>query len=90
GSPREVILKLLETLHLLSADDGYPSDDESEAGETNGEKSVPFKQKFITLVNMLSILHKRIKTKYPSRFLATSLQTIYNTYRPNHEMTAAV
>ncbi|KAL0473268.1 YAP-binding/ALF4/Glomulin [Neurospora intermedia] len=90
GNPREVILKVLETLELLSQDDGYQSDDESEAGETNGEKSVPFKQKFITLVNMLSILHKRIKTKYPSRFLATSLQTIYNTYRPNHEMTAAV
>ncbi|KAK3954213.1 YAP-binding/ALF4/Glomulin [Pseudoneurospora amorphoporcata] len=90
GNPREVILKVLETLELLSQDDGYESDDESEAGETNGEKSVPFKQKFITLVNMLSILHKRIKTKYPSRFLATSLQTIYNTYRPNHEMTAAV
>lgn len=90
GNPREVILKVLETLELLSQDDGYQSDDESEAGETNVEKSVPFKQKFITLVNMLSILHKRIKTKYPSRFLATSLQTIYNTYRPNHEMTAAV
>ncbi|KAK3391884.1 YAP-binding/ALF4/Glomulin [Sordaria brevicollis] len=90
GNPREVILKVLETLELLSQDDGYQSDDESEAGETNSEKAVPFKSKFITLVNMLSILHKRIKTKYPSRFLATSLQTIYGTYRPNHEMTAAV
>lgn len=32
--------------------------------------------RFSTLLEMLSILHPRIKTKYPSRFLSTSLQSI--------------
>lgn len=37
--------------------------------------------KFITLLEMLSILHPRIKTKYPSRFLSTSLQSILPVYQ---------
>lgn len=32
--------------------------------------------RFSALLEMLSILHPRIKTKYPSRFLSTSLQSI--------------
>lgn len=36
--------------------------------------------KFVALLNMLSILHPRIKTKYPSRFLSTSLQAILPAY----------
>ena len=32
--------------------------------------------RFSTLLEMLSILHPRIKTKHPSRFLSTSLQSI--------------
>ena len=32
--------------------------------------------RFSTLLEMLAILHPRIKTKYPSRFLSTSLQAI--------------
>ena len=36
--------------------------------------------KFQQLVTMLSILHPRIKTKFPSRFLATSLQAILPAY----------
>lgn len=35
---------------------------------------------FIMLLEMLSILHPRIKTKYPSRFLATSLKAILPAY----------
>lgn len=31
---------------------------------------------FVALLSMLEILHPRIKTKYPSRFLSTSLQAI--------------
>lgn len=37
--------------------------------------------KFTTLLEMLSILHPRIKTKYPSRFLSTSLQAILTVYQ---------
>ena len=36
--------------------------------------------RFSTLLEMLAILHPRIKTKYPSRFLSTSLQAILPAY----------
>lgn len=36
--------------------------------------------KFTALIEMLSILHPRIKTKYPSRFLSTSLQAVLPAY----------
>lgn len=35
---------------------------------------------FITLLSMLSILHTRIKTKHPSRFLSTTLQAILSSF----------
>lgn len=47
-------------------------------------------RRFIMLLGVLAILHKRIKTKYPSRFLANSLLTVYKTYQPNQGMTASV
>jgi hypothetical protein len=39
---------------------------------------------------MLAILHRRLRTKYPSRFLGNTLQTVHRAYRPNQEMTAAI
>ena len=36
--------------------------------------------RYINLVEVLSILHPRIKTKYPSRFLSTSLQAVLPAY----------
>ncbi|KAL8822417.1 MAG: hypothetical protein Q9191_006844, partial [Dirinaria sp. TL-2023a] len=36
---------------------------------------------FTTMIEMLQILHPRIKTKYPSRFLSTSLQAIFHSYQ---------
>ena len=36
--------------------------------------------KFTALLDMLSILHPRIKTKHPSRFLSTSLQAVLPPY----------
>ncbi|KAL9124910.1 MAG: hypothetical protein Q9217_005812 [Psora testacea] len=36
--------------------------------------------RFTTLLDMLAILHPRIKTNYPSRFLSTSLQAILSAY----------
>ncbi|KAI4167869.1 MAG: hypothetical protein LQ348_007596 [Seirophora lacunosa] len=35
---------------------------------------------FCALLDMLAILHPRIKTKYPSRFLSTSLQSVLSAY----------
>ena len=51
------------------------------------------KPQFIILLEMLSILHPRIKTKYPSRFLSTSLREILSVYlnlAANIEATDAV
>lgn len=47
---------------------------------------------FNSLVAMLSVLHGRIKTKRPSRFIATSLQAVLEAYTsmPTNETTAAV
>lgn len=90
GNPREVILKVLEALEaleLLGSDSGGEEDGEE---EQNPPALVSPTQKFVTLLGILAILHRRIKTKYPSRFLAQTLQTVYSTYRPNQEMTAAV
>lgn len=36
---------------------------------------------FQALVSMLAVLHPRIKTKYPSRFLSTSLQAVLVAYK---------
>ena len=36
--------------------------------------------KFVALLDMLSVLHPRIKTKHPSRFLSTSLQAVLPAY----------
>lgn len=46
-----------------------------------GQSRPPSKSvKFTALLDMLSILHPRIKTKYPSRFLSTSLQAVLPAY----------
>ncbi|KAK5735669.1 YAP1-binding protein 1 [Elasticomyces elasticus] len=112
GNPREVILKVTESLRLIEYD--TPNDESAEdasevlAGATDsrvraesstypiktastkeGEKRSGSSQmvelppplplavsQFLALLSMLSILHPRIKTKYPSRFLSTTLQAI--------------
>ncbi|KAH8889274.1 DUF1760-domain-containing protein [Thozetella sp. PMI_491] len=90
GNPREVILKALEALEVLGQDEGYQSNDEASSPEILSDASVTATGKFIALLGMLDILHKRIQTKYPSRFLLQTLQTICRCYQPNQEMTAAV
>ena len=48
--------------------------------------------KFKNLLSMLSVLHPRVKTQYPSRFLTTSLQAILPAYSSivTPETTAAI
>lgn len=76
----------------VDADDD--DDDDADHGEPKGKEPAKTPQeitrRFIILLGMLAILHQRIKTKYPSRFLATTLLTVYRTYQPNQEMTASV
>ncbi|KAI6362384.1 hypothetical protein MCOR25_006196 [Pyricularia grisea] len=86
GNPREVIIKLLEVL------EGHPEDedDASQISDKDASDADPETiRRFIVTLGMLAILHRRIKTKYPSRFLATTLATVQRAYRPNQLMTAS-
>lgn len=103
GNPREVILKVTESLRLIDFQGLEPDtdDDEPIAGEETTPAYHPAKTapvgssdgkttqavetpaplplpvlQFTSLLSMLSTLHTRIKTQYPSRFLSTSLQAI--------------
>ncbi|KAI5459916.1 YAP-binding/ALF4/Glomulin [Mariannaea sp. PMI_226] len=76
GNPREVILKVLEVLDSNS--------ESSEAGDASASA------KFITLVGMLTILHRRLKVKAPSRFIHSTLQAVYRAYDPHGAETTAV
>ncbi|KAK0878106.1 YAP1-binding protein 1 [Friedmanniomyces endolithicus] len=112
GNPREVILKVTESLRLIEYDlpDDESLDEPSQtlagaldsrvraesstyptktASTADGEKRPGSSQmvelspplplavsQFLALLSMLAILHPRIKTKYPSRFLSTTLQAI--------------
>ena len=113
GNPREVILKVTESLRLIEYEgqDLYEDDDDdgptmsgapepaldadsstyplktattldrpTRAGSTQAIELPPPlplpTSQFIALLSMLAILHGRIKTKSPSRFLSTTLQAI--------------
>lgn len=78
GNPREVILKVLEAMGRISS--RYEDEDEEEDGGHDGERDPQVAQKFITLCEMLSTLHKRLQVKAPSRFLQTTLDTVYREY----------
>ncbi|KAK4546330.1 hypothetical protein LTR36_002007 [Oleoguttula mirabilis] len=114
GNPREVILKVTESLRLIEFEQEEAPEEPTEtlAGATDsrvradsstypirtaqtaeGEKRpgssqmvelppplpLPVSQ-CIALLSMLSILHSRIKTKYPSRFLSTTMQAILGSF----------
>jgi hypothetical protein len=84
GNPREVILRVSESLMQLHPEDGDEEEGDSEA--------LPLHiLKFNCLLNMLSVLHTRIRTKVPSRFMATSLQAALEAYTsmPTNETTLA-
>ncbi|WPH02216.1 Hypothetical protein R9X50_00507100 [Acrodontium crateriforme] len=112
GNPREVILKVTESLRLIEYE-SFESDDESGDFDSKDARqkadSSPFPAKtaavddskskpttsqmvelppplplsvnqFISLLSMLSVLHGRIKTKFPSRFLSTTLQAVLSSF----------
>ncbi|KAJ5811556.1 YAP-binding/Alf4/Glomulin [Penicillium riverlandense] len=86
GNPREVILRVSESLMQL-----HPEDDEDDFGDA--EKPLPpHTLQFNCLLAMLSVLHSRIQTKSPSRFVATSLQAALEAYTamPSNETTLAL
>ncbi|KAJ5098106.1 hypothetical protein N7532_005107 [Penicillium argentinense] len=90
GNPREVILRVSEALEHLQPED---DDDELAEEESGAGKSLPLHViQFNCLLGMLSILHNRIKTKAPSRFVGTSLQAALEAYEamPCDESTLAL
>ena len=99
GNPREVILKVTESLRLIdyeALDEQNEDDEDAVSGATHktaptadGKDKVGSSQaaemppplplpvnQFTALLSMLATLQNRIKTKYPSRFLSTTLQAI--------------
>ncbi|KKZ67602.1 hypothetical protein EMCG_06661 [[Emmonsia] crescens] len=120
GNPREVILRVSNSLMKLEPVEDEEADDDDEKDEKrlseaigrvkleetskiNDDEAVDDKSaatpkvpvhilQFNCLVSMLSVLHSRIQTKYPSRFVATSLQAVLEAYTafPTVETTAAV
>ena len=94
GNPRETVLKvgeLLEEIHQeATVKDGEEEqqhddiDEEQDHEDEENSNSIRRFQKtiikFQTLVHMLCVLHPRIRTKYPSRFLVTSMQAIIPAY----------
>lgn len=96
GNPREVILRVSDALLQLSTElDNFEGLDE-EAGEKESSetgKVLPAHiLQFNCLLAMLSVLHSRIQTKSPSRFIATSLQAALEAYTamPRDETTLAL
>ncbi|KAL4931976.1 uncharacterized protein BDV17DRAFT_255759 [Aspergillus undulatus] len=101
GNPREVILRVSDALmHLHPAEDEEDESDKQLEAQLEGVNlsdgsatgDLPSHVlKFNTLISMLSILHTRIQTKSPSRFLATSLQAVLEAYTsmPTNETTIA-
>ncbi len=88
GNPREVVLKATEALQSLEL--ATEDQEEKPLGETAGGGDSTSVDRFCTLIGLLSILHSRIKTKYPSRFLSSSLMAILSAFRPSNQASLAV
>jgi Uncharacterised protein family, YAP/Alf4/glomulin len=93
GNPREVIIKVTEELEEVrkqpsesNQGDGVDGSDEDEEQSTKDEeREKPDHESrsiaaFEALLHMLCMLHPRIKTKKPSRFLEASIKAILGTY----------
>lgn len=93
GNPREVVLKVTEALQVQDLEETLEEVEvieQVDAPEKAADAKPTTIDRFCTLVNLLSILHPRIKTKYPSRFLSTSLMAILAAFRPSNQATLAV
>ena len=80
--PQEIEIEEAGKLKVSGANNDDAHVDKAQDGENVTPNAEPPSKgvKFTTLIEMLSILHPRIKTKYPSRFLSTSLQAVLPTY----------
>ena len=94
GNPREVVLKVTELLEKIGISNEEDEDRDQEFLDEDGSNDlvssrpqdlvddnvVPVKVQFCALLEMLQTLLPRIKTKFPSRFLSTSLQAVLPAY----------
>jgi hypothetical protein len=84
GNPREVVLKVTESLQMTGAE-------EELVGPSSSKDDVSGEDRYCLLVNLLAILLPRIQTKYPSRFLSTTLIAVLSTFPPrSNQATLAV
>ncbi|KAI0527939.1 YAP-binding/ALF4/Glomulin [Xylaria bambusicola] len=91
GNPREVIIKVMETLAALAKPfKEDPDGDKPDETSHFGLKPSDVPSRLISLIGVLAILQRRIKTKHPSRFLGPSLVSVLEAYQPTPEVTAAV
>jgi hypothetical protein len=89
GNPREVVLKITEALQLLELEEEEEEEFEVEVEKPSDAEPTTV-DRFCILISLLSTIHPRIKTKYPSRFLSTSLVSILSTFQPSNKATRAV
>ena len=92
GNPREVYLKLLNALSLLSftpSSIGTCSEEEhtdeppltpTVPHKTPGEAREDGHRKFRIVIMLLTTIHSRLSTSFPSRFLSQSLTTLLRTF----------
>lgn len=87
GNPREVILSVCENLVKLA-----PHDHDEIEHVDDSLSSTSFRQRFVALLEMLPILHMRLKALTPSRFVANTLHAALSAYHafPTPEATHAM
>ena len=103
GNPRETVLKVAELLEELgreqaSANSFDEGDGEQEDARSSNSLSISESEakssltllQFHCLLHMLCVLHPRIQTKYPSRFLVTSIQAIIIAHKGLAHMSASI
>lgn len=90
GNPREVVIKVMEALAALARPFEEDQGDVADASRHFGLKPSEVHDRLITLIGVLAILQRRIKTKHSSRFLGPSLVSVLEAYQPTPEMTTAV
>ncbi|KAL8955339.1 MAG: hypothetical protein Q9193_006770, partial [Seirophora villosa] len=69
-----------QTKQQAEQSSGGTTDKTSTSPQHDSPTSKDRTAQFCALLEMLVILHPRIKTKYPSRFLSTSLQSVLSAY----------
>lgn len=92
ANPREIIIGVMAELRKL---DLYGIEDDwhgEESGADDQKKPAEPNDldRFCFVLSLLSIIHPRIKTKHPSRFLATTVVAIMQAFHPSHRAVMAI